>query len=91
MLAPLKDSFAFGRATTLGLAGSLELEEVMRPRYWVRSHDAPLKYRGVVMLTTYDVPHELEDGAVGVQAGGSESTRKPNLVDIDNGASFVLE
>lgn len=90
MLAPLKDSFAFGIATTLGLAGSLVLEELMRPRYWVRSHDAPLKYRGVVMLTTYDVSHELEDGAVGVEAGGKDSPRRPNLVNIDNGGSFVL-
>lgn len=89
MLAALKNSFAFGMALTLGFAGSLALEELMRPRYWIRSGDAPLKYRGVVMLTTYDVPHELGDRKV--EGKGTESERRPNLVDVGNGASFVLE
>lgn len=82
MLAPLKDSFAFGQATTLGFAGSLALEELMRPRYWIRSSDALLKYKGLMMLTTYDVPHDLEDAKL---------ERRPIFFEVKNGASLVLE
>lgn len=91
LLAPLKDSFALGRLTTLGHEGSVALEEVVRPRYWVRSHDMMHKHMGLLMRLagTHDVPRTLEraDGKTGA---GETETRRPNLVDIENGDSFVL-
>ncbi|KAF3762648.1 hypothetical protein M406DRAFT_294404 [Cryphonectria parasitica EP155] len=91
MLAALKDSFTLGMATTLGLDGSLALEDLARPKYWVRSHDMLLKYMGFFMrLTgTHDVARSVDEkgSSSGLKQGES---RRPNLVDVANGANFVL-
>lgn len=92
MLAALKDSFVFGtKPTTLGLDGSLALERLVKPQYWVRSHDSILRYVGAVMrlLGTHDVARTLDNEAKEMDIGKG-GRKRPNLVDIENGASFVL-
>lgn len=64
-LAGLKDSYAFGyMRSTVGVERSLQLERKSEPRYWVRSHDAPLRYSGGLMraLMATDVMRTLEYG-----------------------------
>ncbi|KUI70606.1 hypothetical protein VM1G_06294 [Cytospora mali] len=97
LFAALKDSFAFGMRTTLGLAGSLELERLSRPRYWVRTHDSTLLYRGVFMrlIRVNDVSRTLDQGleeeakAQGKTKEEGER-RRPNFVDVASGECFVL-
>ncbi|KAK5651326.1 hypothetical protein OQA88_12559 [Cercophora sp. LCS_1] len=76
ILHALKDGYAFGMATTLGIKGGKALEEVTKPKYWVKSHDAPLRYRGIIAWVGWisDVFQE-EDG----------------VVEVGNGECFVLE
>ncbi|PVI03085.1 hypothetical protein DM02DRAFT_588383 [Periconia macrospinosa] len=93
----LKDSFAFGIRTTLGVAGGLALEEETRPKYWIRSHDSLLDYRGVIMrLFVRDYTRTIESGIQEMlgkktEADKVKEERKPNLVTVDNGGCFVLE
>jgi hypothetical protein len=72
MLHALKDSFALGwMRNTLGVAGGLALARLVRPRYWVKSHDAMLVYSGVVawLAGIKDFGRTLEDGLV--EEGGT--------------------
>ena len=98
ILHALKDSFAFGMATTLGVAGGLALERLTRPRYWVKSHDAPLGYAGIVAWVAWvnDVARTLRSGLdeekEEVNGGEDRGERKePNVVEVENGGCFVLE
>jgi hypothetical protein len=98
ILHALKDSFAFGMATTLGVAGGLALERLTRPRYWVKSHDAPLGYAGIVAWLAWvnDVARTLRSGLdeekEEVNGGEDRGERKePNVVEVENGGCFVLE
>ncbi|KAK3358142.1 hypothetical protein B0T25DRAFT_177124 [Lasiosphaeria hispida] len=96
ILHALKDSFAMGRATTLGVAGGLALQRVARPKYWVKSHDAPLLYGGVAawLLWINDVTRTLKSGLDEEErVKGSEhgERKEPYLVEVENGGCFVLE
>ncbi|KAK0724040.1 hypothetical protein B0H67DRAFT_549915 [Lasiosphaeris hirsuta] len=96
ILHALKDSFAMGRATTLGVAGGLALQRVARPKYWVKSHDAPLLYGGVAawLLWINDVARTLGSGLDEEERvkGAEDGERmEPCLVEVDNGDCFVLE
>ncbi|KAK4125452.1 hypothetical protein N657DRAFT_642175, partial [Parathielavia appendiculata] len=106
ILHGLKESFSFGRATVLGVAGGLALERVAGPRYWVKSHDARLGYTGVLpfLARTNDVRRTMQsgleeeedklklegEGDVNGGGGGGEGRREPNFVEVENGSCFVL-
>lgn len=75
MLHALKDSFAFGLATTLGVKGGRELEEFIKPRYWVKSHDSLLKYEGIMAWVGWI----------------NDVEREGNVVEVENGGCFLLE
>ncbi|KAK7740904.1 hypothetical protein SLS53_004967 [Cytospora paraplurivora] len=95
LLAATKESLSLGIRTTLGIAGSLALERLAGPRYWVRSHDSTLRYRGALLrlIWTYDVQRTLDDGLEEEKKaqGDNVEKRRPNFVDVANGRSFVLE
>lgn len=98
MLAGLKDSYTLGMQTTVGVTRSLQLERKAEPRYWVKSHDLPLRYGGAVMRIrmTSEVIRTLEDGLeeeakARLKEGQVDGLRKPNFVKVGNGACFVLQ
>ena len=88
-MAALKDSFAFGWRTTLGVKNGLALERLFKPKYWVQTHGGILKYAGLVMraLRVNDVFRSLESGLEEEGKGGE----RPNLINVRNGESFVVE
>lgn len=97
ILAGLKDSYAFGIQSTVGVTRSLQLERKAEPRYWVKSHDLPVRYGGAVMRIrmTKEVIRTLEYGLeeerkARLKEGQVGRLRKPNLVKVANGECFVL-
>nr|GAT47576.1 predicted protein [Mycena chlorophos] len=94
ILHGLKDNWAFGYQTTLGVVGGLALQRLARPRYWVKSHDAPLIYTGLVMFLgrvkdywkTIDEGLEKEKAEKGAESLGD----RPNFVEVEMNQSFVL-
>ncbi|KAF7304314.1 hypothetical protein HMN09_00833200 [Mycena chlorophos] len=94
ILHGLKDNWAFGTQTTLGVVGGLALQRLARPRYWVKSHDAPLVYTGLVMFLgrvkdywkTIDEGLEKEKAEKGAESFGD----RPNFVEVEMNQSFVL-
>lgn len=97
LLASLKDSFSLGMPTTLGISGSLAMERLARPRYWIRSHDTALTYRGIFLrlARVIDVERTLDDGLEAEarahgKTDGEGERRRPNLVDVRSGECFVL-
>ncbi|KAI1075646.1 hypothetical protein F5B20DRAFT_558872 [Whalleya microplaca] len=95
ILCALKDSFAFGVRTTLGVAGSLALAREAKPKYWVRTADSPLRYWGLVMIFVRDIFRSLESGLEEEKAAkgnaGSELGIMPQPVEVPNGGCFILE
>ncbi|KAK4443341.1 hypothetical protein QBC34DRAFT_212361 [Podospora aff. communis PSN243] len=93
MLHALKDSFAFGSRTTLGVAGGLALERQVRPKYWVKSHDAGLLYSGLIAWLAWinDITRSIEDGLAEEAGKSGVDAGMPKLVEVDNGDCFVLE
>lgn len=95
----LKESFTAGGRNTLGVAAGLAMESALQPRYWVKSHDAVVKYTGLIGRLTRDYARTLMDG-LNLQ-GSNEKARGDNahddedrttdFVEIQNGESFVLE
>lgn len=97
ILHALKDSFAFGKRTTLGVEGGLALEEETNAKYWIQSHDSALDYQGVVLrLGVRDYARTLENGIQEILGRGGTEAEKfkgrklPTLIAVDNGGSFVL-
>ncbi|KAJ0115017.1 hypothetical protein J7T55_001424 [Diaporthe amygdali] len=98
IFAGLKDSYALGMRSTIGVERSLQLWRKAEPRYWVRSHDSPLRYSGAIMrlLMTTDVPRTLEYGLEEekkqmLKGGKVEDLRVPDLVKVRNGECLVLD
>lgn len=97
MLAGLKDSYSFGARETVGVERSLQLERKAEPRYWVRSHDLPLRAGGAVfrIRMNREVIRTLEYGLEQerkerLKEGKVDVLRKPNLVKAGNGGCLVL-
>jgi hypothetical protein len=96
MLHALKDSFAFGIRTTLGVSGGLALERLVKPKYWIKTHDSPTDYNGILRWGVNDIYRSLawglneekKDGTATNQTGDS---KRPNFIEIENGGCFVLE
>ena len=93
MLHALKDSFALGARTTLGVAGGLALEAELKPAYWIKTHDSTLLYNGLFSLVIRDVFRSMESGIEELQRKSDkapEDLKKPNLIEIESGECFVL-
>ncbi|KAJ7062022.1 hypothetical protein C8F01DRAFT_1136175 [Mycena amicta] len=91
ILHGLKLSYSFGIQTTFGVPGGLALERLAKPRYWVKTHDAPLIYSGVVMFLGWvtDYFKTLDEG-LEMEAKGKSKGARPNFVEVAMGDSFVL-
>lgn len=95
MLHALKDNFAWGFRTTLGVSGGLALERLARPKYWVKSHDSRLNYNGAIMIGVRDIFRSLDWGLEEEKKekelkGEEADSRRPNFVEVGNGDCFVL-
>lgn len=97
MLAGLKDGYSFWVRETVGVERSLQLERKAAPKYWVKSHDLPLRVGGAVMRIrmTKEVIRTLEYGLeeeakARLKETEADCLRKPNLVKVGNGNCFVL-
>jgi hypothetical protein len=96
MLHALQSNFGWGYRFTLGAEGGLALERLVKPKYWIRSHWAALRYEGLFLWGVKDVLHTL-DWALGrekeerLAKGEKEDLAKPNFIEVENGGCFVLE
>lgn len=97
VLHALKENCALVARFAVGVAGGLAWERLARPKYWVKSHDAKLRYLGVMfwVLGVKDVFRSLEEGLEEESKtrpqGENEGPKRPNFVEIENGGCFVLE
>ncbi|KAK8127176.1 hypothetical protein PG984_008284 [Apiospora sp. TS-2023a] len=100
MLHPLRDSFAFGWQTVLGVTGGLAVERALDggPKYWVPTGDGALSLWGLVAWRVQDMPRTLEWGLEKEEKTAREKgeeavvcKRRPNLVEVKSGESLVLE
>lgn len=99
ILHGLKESFTAGGRNTLGVAGGLAIESALRPRYWIKSHDAVVKYTGLIGRLTRDYSRTIMDGLKLRESERKppsdkeqeDEGRNPNFVEVENGHSFVLE
>ncbi|KAK2627903.1 hypothetical protein QTJ16_002549 [Diplocarpon rosae] len=93
LVAPLKDSYAFGMKQVLGVEDGLAIAQAAGTRYYVRSGDfVSLKYKGVIGWSVKDVPRSLQWGVDQRTAklGADKVAEPPILIEIENGGSFVL-
>ena len=97
MLHGLKESTSAGIQTTLGVRGGLEMyRKVGGVKYWLLSHHSDLSYAGMVMrlLNVTDTNRTLEWGLEDEEKRHGKEFRekggKPNMVQVENGGSFVL-
>lgn len=93
LVAPLKDSYAFGKQSVLGVKDGLQIGQMMGTQYYVRSGDfAGLKYKGMISWTLREVSHDLQWGvdALRNERGTEKIVNIPTLVEVENGASYVM-
>ena len=95
MMHLTKNSYLFGYQTTMGVKGGLALERELKPKYWVKTGDAVLDYKGVVLWGVKDVwptlDWALEDEKTSRPEAAKEDLGRPNLIGVGNGGCFVLE
>ncbi|KAK7957368.1 uncharacterized protein PG986_006590 [Apiospora aurea] len=99
MLHPLKESFTWGWQNVYGARGGLAIDRALKdkgPKYWVPAADAVLGYWGLIMLRVWDIRRTLdwglaEEERLAGEKGEAVTKRRPNLVEVGNGASLVLE
>jgi hypothetical protein len=93
LVGPLKDGFTFGIKTVLGVEDGLMIVHQAGNPYYVRSGDfVSLKYGGLLSYGVRDEPRELQwgiDNLSKVQGLGSD-IKKPKLIEVENGGSFLL-
>ncbi|CAI4217811.1 unnamed protein product [Parascedosporium putredinis] len=98
MLHALKESYTLGFQSTRGVLGGLELwRKTGGVGYWLPTHESKLIYSGVMMrlLMVNDVYRSLdwalEEEAKVAADGEIPSKERPNLVEVANGQSIILE
>lgn len=97
MLHGLKEGHVMGYKTTSGVAGGLDLyRRLGGVKYWVPTHHSTLAYAGAFMrlMRVIDTPRSLDWGLGDEEKRHGKAVQeiggKPNVVPIENGASFVL-
>jgi hypothetical protein len=94
ILHGLKESWSFGYKNTLGVQYGLPLYRAAKAKYWVISHNSPLKYSGLVMTlgrvadvfrtTEWGLSQEKE------QEKSDLERESVNFVEVENGSFTVL-
>jgi hypothetical protein len=94
ILHGLKESWSFGSKNTLGVQYGLPLYRATKAKYWIISHNSPLKYSGLVMTLgrVADVFRTTEWGlAQEKEQEKSDLERESvNFVEVENGSFTVL-
>ncbi|RYP77567.1 hypothetical protein DL770_007068 [Monosporascus sp. CRB-9-2] len=93
MMHPLKESFVWGTLMSPGVRNGLQLWRMAGPKYWVNTGDMEFIYAGVFMWGVYDKRHTL-DWALKLEQNETRADAhlaRPGLVNIENGACYVLE
>ncbi|KAH8585330.1 hypothetical protein B0O99DRAFT_531156, partial [Bisporella sp. PMI_857] len=84
LLAPLKDSYAFGVQSILGFKDGLAITQATEAQYYVHS---ALLYRGFIGWFVRDVPRDLQWGVdeLRKELGPEKPIKEPTVVEVDNG------
>ncbi|RYP70114.1 hypothetical protein DL769_005091 [Monosporascus sp. CRB-8-3] len=93
MMHPLKENFFWGALMTPGVRNGLQLWRMVRPKYWVNTGDMELIYAGVFLWGVNDKLHTL-DWALKLEQNETRADAnltRPDLVNLENGACYVLE
>lgn len=92
LVAPLKDSYTLGIQAGLGVKDGIAIAQYAGTKYYVRSGDVSLKYKGVLGWTVNDIPHDLQWGIdeLHKEIGPEKEMKIPTLVNVENGGSYVL-
>ncbi|KAI9163949.1 hypothetical protein HJFPF1_05584 [Paramyrothecium foliicola] len=93
LLAPLKEGYLFGLKTSLGVDDGLAIVREAGNACYVRSGDfVSLKFGGLLSYGIRDEPHDMQWGIDQLKKtlGQGETIQKPRLVEVENGASFLL-
>ncbi|RYP66176.1 hypothetical protein DL771_007952 [Monosporascus sp. 5C6A] len=93
MMHPLKESFFWRILLCPGVRNGLQLWRTARPKYWVNTGDMELIHGGLLMWGVNDKRHTL-DWALKleqIETRGDANLARPNFVNIENGACYVLE
>jgi hypothetical protein len=93
LVAPLKDGYAFGVQTVLGVKDGLAIGQTAGTQYYVRSGDfVSLKYRGFIGWFVSDVPRDLQWGLdeLRKELGPGKAIEQPTMVEVENGESYVF-
>jgi hypothetical protein len=91
----LKESRTWGWLNTFGVQYGLPLYREAQAKYWVLTHNMPLRYSGIVMKGVTEIRRTLEWGLgwekEEVEAAGRLEREEVNFVEVENGGFAVLE
>jgi hypothetical protein len=93
LVVPLKDSYAFGVQTVLGIKDGLAIGQTTGMQYYVRSGDfLSLKFKGVVGWSMNDVPRDLQWGLdeLRKEFAAGKVIEQPTMVEVENGGIYVF-
>lgn len=92
MLHAKFDNYLLWSRQTFGVEGGLALERLVKPKYWVKSHDTVLIYSGVVGRMLRNIPRTLQSALDKERVDGRDAKAEmPRFVEAENGGSVVLE
>ncbi|PYI19616.1 hypothetical protein BO99DRAFT_473531 [Aspergillus violaceofuscus CBS 115571] len=75
----------------LGVENGLRLEALTGARYWLRTHNPRLNFRGLIGWFYRSVPRTLDEGLNQAERETGTKRARPNYVEVANGESVVLE
>jgi hypothetical protein len=90
LLHGLKESWTFSWQTTFGAATGLELQRQTNAKYWIITHNSPLRYRGMLWVIVTDIFRTLE-WALGQEKVPNSEGKKVHVVDVENGGFVLLK
>ena len=92
MLHGLKESSSMGWKNTYGVEYGLKLHREAKPKYWVPSHNAALRYGGLISYTIYEAMRTLEWGLENQEDHPDGKLKRDdiNMVTVPNGEIVVL-
>ncbi|KAH6879315.1 hypothetical protein BKA58DRAFT_379034 [Alternaria rosae] len=94
LLHGLKESWSFSWPfswqTTFGVGTGLELQRQTDSKYWIITHNSPLRYRGLLWVIVTDIFRTLE-WALDKERTLNSEEKKVNVVNVENGGFFLLK
>ncbi|RYP15279.1 hypothetical protein DL765_005803 [Monosporascus sp. GIB2] len=92
MMHPLKENFFLGTLTSTGVRNGLQLWRMAGPKYWVNTGDMEVIYGGLLSWGLNDKRHTLGWALKmeQIETRADANLARPDLVNIENGACYVL-